>query len=259
MSLRIKPNQHAGLIKSKEEISIMREAGRRLAVVREQLVGMVRPGLSTEDLDRAAREAIQAGGDEPAFLGYRGYPATICASINEEVVHGIPSPRRRLKEGDVLSVDMGLIHRGLYADTAVSVAVGRVDPDLEHLIEVTRRALEVGIEAAKPGCRVGDISSAIETWVTSQGLQVVREYTGHGIGREMHQEPMVPNYGPAGKGLRLREGMTLALEPMVNLGTWSTEVLDDDWTVVTADRRPSAHFEHTIALTQDGATILTTE
>jgi len=200
---------------------------------------------------------VEAGGARPAFLGYHGYPATICASINEEVVHGIPSKDRILCEGDLVSVDVGLVYDGFVADTAISLPVGPVSPEIERLIEATRRSLDAGIAAARPGHRLGDVSSAIQSCAESAGFSVVREYTGHGIGREMHEEPKVPNYGPASKGLRLRAGMVLALEPMLNVGGWQTEVLEDGWTVVTKDRKASCHFEHTIALTEDGAEILT--
>jgi methionyl aminopeptidase len=250
-------DRYAGLIKSAEEIERMRRAGQELAPIRSRMADMVRPGVSTEELDRVAREMVEAVGAKPAFLGYHGFPATICASINEEVVHGIPSPERRLRVGDMISIDIGLIHYGFYADTAFTVAVGHVSQEVQRLIEATRRALDVGIEAARPGRRVGDVSAAIQGFVEAESFSVVREYTGHGIGREMHEDPKIPNYGVRGQGLRLREGMVLALEPMVNAGTWRTETLGDGWTVVTADRRPSAHFEHTIALTKNGAEILT--
>ncbi len=255
--IKVKQNQHVGLIKSDEEIDAMRKAGRELAEVREKVVSMVRPGVSTLELDRAAREMIEGFGAKPAFLGYSGFPNTLCTSINEEIVHGIPSAKRRLKEGDLISVDMGLIHYGFYSDTAVTVPVGKVSPEIERLIDVTRQALEEGIKAVKPGKRVGDFSAAVQNFVESRELAVVREYTGHGIGRQLHEEPKIPNFGRPGTGLRLREGMVLALEPMVNLGSWKTEVLGDDWTVVTSDGKPSAHFEHTVALTNNGVEILT--
>ena len=235
----------------------MRRAGHELALVRDKVAELVHPGISTAQLDKVAREMIESIGAKPAFLGYHGYPASICASINEEIVHGIPSRTRCLHEGDIVSLDLGLVHYGFVSDTAVTVPVGKISPELEKLITVTRRALEVGIEAAANAQRVGDISAAIEIFVLAQGLSVVREYTGHGIGRQMHEDPKIPNFGPAGKGMRLRPGMTLAIEPMVNLGVWKTEVMPDGWTVITADRKASAHFEHTIALTEEGAEILT--
>ncbi|MBN1868270.1 type I methionyl aminopeptidase [Candidatus Sumerlaeota bacterium] len=255
--IQVQPGRHAGLIKSDEEIEQMRVAGHELARVRERLSEMVHPGVSTWDLDRVARESIERIGAVPAFLGYHGYPATICSSINEEVVHGIPSKNRILADGDLISIDVGLVLGGFFSDTALTLPVGRVAPEVEHLIAVTRRALDVGIEAARAGRRLGDVSSAIQEYVEGENLSVVREYTGHGIGRQMHEEPKIPNFGEAGKGLRLRPGMVLALEPMVNLGVWNTEVMPDGWTVVTADRKPSAHFEHTISLTRDGVEILT--
>lgn len=254
---RPKQERMSGLIKSREEIELMRRAGEELAGVREKLERMVRPGVTTAELDDLAREEIERLGAKPAFLNYNGYPATICASINEEIVHGIPSEKRRLREGDLISIDVGLIHYGFYSDTALTVPVGEVSAEFLRLIEVTRQALEIGIDAARPGVRLGDVSSAIQQYVEGEGLAVVREYTGHGIGRQLHEEPKVANFGTAGKGLRLRPGMVIALEPMVNLGTWGTRVLEDDWTVVTADGKASAHFEHTVALTPGGAQVLT--
>lgn len=255
--IKVKHHQHADLIKSRDELEIMRRAGRELAQVRDKVASLIKPGVTTHELDEVARADIEKFGAKPAFLGYNGYPRTLCTSINEEIVHGIPDPGRRLKQGDLISIDIGLIHDGFYSDTAMTAAVGEVDPEIERLIEVTHKALEVGIEALRSGNRVGDVSNAIQTYVEGENLAVVREYTGHGIGRQLHEEPKVPNFGPPAKGLRLRPGMVIALEPMVNLGTWKTEVLKDGWTVVTADRKPSAHFEHTIALTQNGAEILT--
>lgn len=255
--IKPKPDRYAGLIKSDEELDSMRRAGRELARVREEVVRAVRPGVTTQDLDQLAYRRIKELGAQPAFLGYNGYPATLCTSINEEVVHGIPSARRRLNSGDLVSIDVGLILQGFYSDTAVSVAVGEVSPEIHRLIEVTRKALETGIAAMRSEGRVGDVSSAIQRYIESQKMAVVRDYTGHGIGREMHEEPKVPNYGSPGGGLRLRPGMVLAIEPMVNLGTWRTETLEDGWTVVTADGKPSAHFEHTVALTASGVEILT--
>lgn len=255
--IKPKPDRYAGLIKSDEELEAMRRAGRELARVREEVARAVRPGVTTQELDRLALRLITELGAKPAFLGYNGYPATLCTSINEEVVHGIPSARRRLNAGDLISIDLGLILQGFYSDTAVTVAVGEVSAERRQLIEVTRKALEVGIAAMRADGRVGDVSSAIQRYVESQKMTVVRDYTGHGIGREMHEDPKIPNYGSPGRGLRLRPGMVLALEPMVNLGTWRTQVLEDGWTVVTADGKPSAHFEHTVALTGAGVEILT--
>lgn len=248
---------HAELVKSGEEIELMRQAGRELARIRDAVADLAHPGISTLELDKVAHQLIEAAGARPAFLGYHGYPASICASINNEVVHGIPSRKRCLRDGDLLSIDLGLILHGFYADTAVSVGVGKVEPSVARLIDVTRIALSVGIGAMQTAQRIGDIGHAIEKYVAGEGFSVVREYTGHGIGRQMHEDPKVPNFGEAGKGVRLKRGMVLALEPMVNMGSWKTEVLDDDWTVVTADGKPSAHFEHTVALTEDGVEVLT--
>ncbi len=256
--IKVRPDAMAGLIKSREELEIMREAGRKLAVVRQALVEAVKPGVTTLELDEIAQKGVESQGAEPAFLGYRGFPGTVCASVDEEIVHGIPSARRRLKEGQIVSLDVGLKYEGFFSDTAVTVAVGKVSPELERLIDVTRRSLDIAIEAMSTAKRLGDISAAIQNFVEGEAkLAVVRDYTGHGIGRALHEEPQVLNYGKPGKGRRLRPGMVLALEPMVNLGTSGTRVLEDDWTVVTADGQPSAHFEHTVALTENGAEILT--
>jgi methionyl aminopeptidase len=255
--IRLEPGRRADLVKSAREIDVMRQAGRLLACVRESVAEMVKPGVTTLDLDRAAREMIEEVGAKPAFLGYMGYPATICASINEEVVHGIPSASRRLCEGDLISIDVGLIREGFYSDTAVTVPVGTVSPEVTRLIAVTRESLEKGIAAALPGGRLGDISSAVQKCVEAAGFSIVRDYTGHGIGRSMHEDPKIPNFGTAGCGMRLRAGMVLAIEPMVNMGIYGTRVLGDDWTVVTADGKPSAHFEHTIAIREEGPEILT--
>ena len=254
---RVRPDFNAELIKSGEEIELMRAAGRELARIRGEVTSLAHPGISTHELDTVARQLIESVGAKPAFLGYHGYPATICASINEEVVHGIPSRKRILRDGDLLSIDLGLILHGFFSDTAITVPVGEVAPEDRRLIDATQGALAVGIQAMRPGQRIGDVASAIERYVQSQGFAVVREYTGHGIGRRMHEEPKVPNFGEAGKGMRLKTGMVIALEPMVNAGGWKTEVMPDGWTVVTADRKRSAHFEHTVALTENGAEILT--
>lgn len=255
--IEVKPGRRSGLIKSPEELEFLRRAGRELARIREAVVEMVAPGVSTESLDQAARSRMEKIGATPAFLGYHGFPATICASINAEIVHGIPSGKRRLEEGDLVSIDMGLILDGFYSDTAVTVAVGAVSSEADALIEVTRRGLDAGIGAFQLGNRLGDISAAIQAVGEGAGYGVVREYTGHGIGREMHEDPRIKNFGQAGTGMRLRKGMVFALEPMFNLGSWGTVVLDDKWTVVTDDGSLSAHFEHTVALTDEGPEILT--
>jgi methionyl aminopeptidase len=235
----------------------MRGAGAIVARVLAETSAAVRPGITTEELDRIAARIIRSMGGTPSFLGYHGYPATICTSVNEEIVHGIPG-KRVLREGDVISIDAGAIWQGYQGDAAVTVAVGQVSPEAERLMQVTRQALEAGIAAARAGQRLGDVSHAIEMVARAAGFEVVREYGGHGIGRAMHEEPRILNWGPPGRGLRLRPGMTLALEPMLTLGDYRTRQLDDGWTVITADLSLAAHFEHTIAITENGAEVLTT-
>ena len=234
----------------------MRAANALVAEVLAELRGMVRPGLTTADLDAFAEERIRDRGGDPAFKGYHGYPATICASINEEVVHGIPS-RRELVEGDIVSVDLGVRLDGFYGDAAVTLPVGRVSERAADLLRVTEEALHRGIGRARPGGRVSDISHAVQTHVEQHGFSVVREFVGHGIGASLHEEPQVPNYGTPGRGPRLAEGMVLAIEPMVNLGKPAVRVLNDGWTAVTRDGMLSAHFEHTVAVTDNGPEILT--
>ncbi len=244
------------ILKSREEIKIMREAGRHAAEVLQMLVEAVRPGQNVLELDHIVRREYKRRGVTPTFLGYHGYPATVCVSINDQIVHGIPR-NRELKEGDVVSIDLGATYRGFVGDTAVTVACGTVSPEAERLIKVTEEALRRGIAAAQPGAYIGDIGHAIQSYVESQGMSVVREYVGHGVGRAMHEEPQVPNYGRPGTGKRLRPGMVIAIEPMVNLGDWRTRKDSDGWTIWTADGSLSAHFEHTIAITEDGPEILT--
>ena len=244
------------IVKSLQEIELMRQAGRIVAGALQELAGAVRPGITTLQLDTLARQYIEKSGARPAFLGYHGFPASICASLNEEVVHGIPG-LRRLKAGDIISIDVGVFYKGYYGDAAATFPVGEVSPLAKRLLEVTRESLYKGIEKAYPGNRLYDISAAIQTYVESRGFSVVRSYVGHGIGSEMHEEPQVPNFGLPGKGPLLEAGMVLAIEPMVNAGTWEVETLSDDWTVVTKDRNLSAHFEHTVAIMQDGPEILT--
>jgi methionyl aminopeptidase len=217
----------------------------------------VRPGVTTRDLDALAHEEIKRLGGKPAFLGYHGFPATICTSLNEEIVHGIPSDRRSVRDGDVVKLDVGAIVDGYYGDSAVSVIVGEVPPRVRTLVEATRQALEAGIAAAKPGARLGDVGFAVQSVADKHGFGVVREYVGHGIGRALHEEPQVPNYGVPGRGMVLQPGMVIAIEPMFNLGTWETRVLDDDWTVVTADGSISSHFEHTLHIGANGPEVLT--
>lgn len=244
------------IIKSDREIGLMREAGRIVALALEKMKEVLQPGMTTADLDRIAEEIIKGNGARPLFKGYGGFPANICTSVNEEVVHGIPS-LRLLKSGDIISIDIGAEKNGYCGDAAVTLAVGDVDPEALRLLEVTKTCLEKGIEQAKEGNRLSDISHAVQVHAESNGFSVVREYVGHGIGREMHEDPKVPNYGAPGRGPRLSEGMVLAIEPMINMGTHQVEVLQDGWTVVTRDRKLSAHFEHTVAITANGPEILT--
>lgn len=244
------------LLKSPSEIVKMEAAGRIVAEVLEALKEIVRPGVTTREIERFADERIRGLGGRPAFKGYRGYPASICTSVNDEVVHGIPSSRR-LMDGDIISVDLGVLKDGFYGDAAVTVPVGPVSPETAGLISATESALYAGIENAVVGKRVNDISHAIQTHIESRGYSVVRVFVGHGIGRSLHEEPQVPNYGMPGQGTRLKEGMTLAIEPMVNAGDYEVRILDDGWTAVTVDGSRSAHFEHTVLVTSEGPRILT--
>lgn len=235
------------IIKNPLELDAMRRVNRMTARVRDQLAAMVRPGITTLDLGNAAFEIIRELGGTSAFYGYHGFPGQICVSINEEVVHGIPS-RRVIKEGDIVSIDTGVTFGGFIGDTAVTVAVGEVSDEKKRLLAVTRAALEAGISKAIAGNRLGDISHAIQTVVEEAGFSVVREFVGHGIGRDMHEDPQIPNFGKPGRGPKLKAGMTLAIEPMVNIGNSKVRVLDDNWTAVTCDGSASAHFEHTVAV-----------
>jgi methionyl aminopeptidase len=244
------------IIKSESEIAIMRQAGRIVATVLDILIKKVKPGMKTKELDIiAAREAERLGA-KPSFKGYRGFPANLCVSVNDEVVHGIPG-ERVLRQGDIVSLDFGASFKGFQGDSAVTVGVGEISSQARELMETTEGVLKAGIAAARSGARLGDISATIQNYAESRGYSVVREYTGHGIGREMHEEPQIPNFGLAGTGAVLKKGMTLALEPMVNTGDWRTRVDDDHWTVLTADGSLSAHFEHTIAITGGEAEVLT--
>ncbi len=245
------------VLKSSHELALMRQAGRIVAQVLERFREVVRPGISTLDLERIASHIIEREGAIPSFKGYRGFPAAICASINEEIVHGIPSPERVLEEGDIISLDVGAIYRGYHGDAAITLPVGQVDGEVQRLLQVTQGALEAGIAQSYAGKRLGDISAAIQRYVESRGFNVVREYTGHGIGQEMHEDPQIPNFGQPNRGPRLRPGMTFALEPMVMMGDWRTRTLSDGWTVVTADGSLSAHFEHTLVVTNGEPEILT--
>ncbi len=242
--------------KSPAEIERMRAANQLVARVLEELAAMVAPGVSTADLDAAAEAKVRAAGAEPAFKGYRGYPATLCASVNEQVVHGIPN-RTALKAGDIISLDMGVKLHGYYGDSAVTVGVGAVGDEVRRLLRVTQQALEAGIAQVKIGGRISDIGHAIQAVVEAHGFSVVREFVGHGIGAALHEEPQIANYGEPGRGPRLAEGMTLAIEPMVNMGKPAVKVLADGWTAVTKDGSLSAHFEHTVAVTKDGPLVLT--
>lgn len=245
-------------LKSAAEIDTIARAGAILAELYRQIPAQVRPGATTAQLDRWAEDFIRGHrGAEPAFKGLYGFPATLCTSVNYEVVHGIPSTRRVLKEGDVVSVDCGVKLEGFYADAAISIPIPPVEPEVEELLRRTEAALHRGIDQARPGRRLGDLGAAIQAVADEAGYGVVRELVGHGVGRQPHEEPQVPNFGTAGKGLKLLEGMVLAIEPMFNLGSAGVRTLPDRWTVVTADRKVSAHFEHTVAVTADGPRILT--
>jgi methionyl aminopeptidase len=246
-------------LKSTRELALMREAGRIVAEVLGRIQEVVTPGITTLQLEKVADEIIVGKyGAIPSFKGYRGFPGMVCTSVNEEIVHGIPGPRV-LNLGDIVGVDVGVIYKGFHGDAAITVGVGEIDAESQRLIDATAESLRLGIEAAVPGNWTSDISKAIQEYVEGQGYTVVREYTGHGIGRQMHEDPQIPNYYDPRMGgrVRLRSGMTFALEPMVNIGDWRTQVLEDRWTVVTADGKRSAHFEHTVAVTRNGPEILT--
>jgi methionyl aminopeptidase len=245
------------ILKSRAELEKMYRAGQIVWQVLSELRGMVAPGLSTMDLEQVAARRSEEHGARPAFKGYMGYPCVLCTSINEEVVHGIPSATRKLAEGDIVSLDFGVSVDGYYADAAVTVPVGKVPEEKAKLLTVTRESLDRAIEMVRPGNRLSDISHAVESWTVKNGFSVVREFVGHGIGTKMHEEPQLPNYGQPGRGPRLEAGMVLAIEPMVNVGTPDVEVREDKWTAVTNDRKPSAHFEHTVAVTSNGPWILT--
>lgn len=243
-------------IKSAQDIEKIREAGKLAAQALRELERLIRPGVPTIELDRFVEAFLKDRGAVPAFKGYRGYPANICVSVNEEVVHGIPSPRR-LAQGDIVGIDLGSLKDGFYGDAAVTFGVGEIDEERRRLLRVTREALAKGIQQARAGNRLNDIGSAVQQHVERNGFSVVRDFVGHGIGRRLHEEPQVPNFGKAGTGVRLRAGMVLAIEPMVNAGTWEVQVAEDRWTVVTRDRSCSAHFEHTVAVTESAPEILT--
>src|SRR3989344_1077430 len=247
-------------IKTKEEIEILREGGRRLALVLNKLVEASKPGVSSADLDKIAYEMITKEGDKPSFLGYKGkhdkepYPASICVSVNDEVVHGEPTVNPRiLKEGDIVSLDAGLIHKGLFLDSAVTVAVGKIDKETEQLLKVTKTALQKGIEAVKPGATTGDIGFAIEQYVKPYGYGIIRELAGHGVGYSVHEDPFIPNFGKKEEGVKLESGMVIAIEPMLNLGSEKIYLSEDGHTYKTKDGGRSAHFEHPVVITEKGA------
>jgi methionyl aminopeptidase len=245
------------ILKSEKELERMREAGRIVYLTHRELEKVIQPGITTLELDRIAEKVIRQYGAIPSFKGYNGFPGSICTSVNEELVHGIPGPRK-LKEGDIISIDIGACYDGYHGDSAWTYPVGKISPEAERLLAVTEAALYKGLEQARPGARLGDISHAIQVTAEEAGFSIVREYVGHGIGQSLHEAPSVPNYGLPGKGPRLKPGMTLAVEPMVNQGKRFVRTLEDDWTVVTSDGSLCAHFEHTIAITEDGYEILTT-
>lgn len=244
------------ILKSRKEIEYMREAGKIVANVHEVLRNAIKPGITTGELDEIAEREIRKYGAEPAFKGYNGFPGSICASINEEVVHGIPG-LKMLKDGDIISVDIGAIYNGYYGDAAKTHPVGKASEEAERLIAVTRQSFYEGLQLCREGNRLSDVSHAIQSYVEKHGFSVVRDFVGHGIGKNMHEDPQIPNYGLPGKGPRLTEGMILAIEPMVNAGSYHVKTLADNWTVITADGKLSAHYEHTVAITKDEPILLT--
>ncbi len=245
--------------KSPREIEIMRRAGQILADVMDRLRGFVEPGMTTLTIDAEVEKFIESRGARPAFKGYRGFPATVCISVNEEVVHGIPSAGRRLHAGDIVGLDLGCIVGGYYADCAFTMALGNVPAPVRKLLDVTRESLELAIEQCWPGRRLSDVSHAVQAHVEGHGFGIVRAFVGHGIGRALHEEPQIPNFGDPGRGPQLKPGMVLAIEPMVTMGSWEVRVLDDGWTAVTKDGSLAAHFEHTIAVTENGPEVLTSK
>jgi methionyl aminopeptidase len=244
------------VIKSPQEVAIMRQAGKIVAAVLQRLREEIKPGIKTSQLDSMAASELKKHGAKASFKGYRGFPANLCVSVNDEIVHGIPG-ERRLDDGDLVSLDFGAIVNGFHGDGAITVGVGGISPKAQELLAVTEAALMVGIRAARNGAHLGDVSSAIQNYVETRGFSVIREYSGHGVGRDLHEDPLVPNFGLPGEGSLLRKGMTLALEPMVTTGDWRTRVAENRWTVLTADGSLSAHFEHTIAISEGEAQVLT--
>jgi len=243
-------------LKTRKEIKLMRAANLMVAEVLEILRGLVKPGITTMDLEQRAEKETRRLGVKPAFKGYYGYPACLCASLNNVVVHGIPSEDIVLKEGDILGMDFGVLYKGFYGDSAITVPVGKISDSARRLLDVTAASLERAIEAARPDNSLGDISCAVQGYVEAEGFSVVRDFVGHGIGRKLHEPPQVPNFGHSGRGIKLQPGMVLAIEPMINEGGYKTRVLEDGWTAVTADNSLSAHFEHTVAITADGPYVL---
>lgn len=244
-------------IKSSREIALMREAGKIVAKAHRAVKAMVAPGISTAEIDHVVDTIIREHGATPSFKGYNGFPGSACTSINEEVVHGIPSKKRHLKNGDIFKVDIGANYKGYHGDSAWTYSVGTIDATKQALLETTEKALYEGLKHAKAGNRLSDISHAIQTYAEAQGFSVVREFVGHGIGRTLHEAPQIPNYGLPGRGILLKKGMTLAIEPMINIGSKSVRVLPDNWTAVTVDGKASAHYEHTILITDDACELLT--
>ncbi|MGV3486997.1 MAG: type I methionyl aminopeptidase [Tuberibacillus sp.] len=242
--------------KGKQEIEYMREAGRIVALALEEIQKVIEPGITTAELDHIADRFIRDMGAVPSFKGYEGFPGSICTSVSEEIVHGIPGSRK-LKNGDLISIDIGACYNGYHSDSAWTYPVGQVTNEAKRLLKITEDALYLGIEEVRPDARLGNISHAVQTHVESAGFSVIREFVGHGVGRDLHEDPDVPNYGPKNVGPRLKPGMVIAIEPMVNMGRRHIRILEDDWTVITADGKPSAHFEHTVAVTEKGYEILT--
>ncbi|MBQ8210690.1 MAG: type I methionyl aminopeptidase [Clostridia bacterium] len=249
----------AVVLKTRREIELMREAGRISAMALKLAGEAVRPGVSTFEIDAIARKYIESQGAVPNFLGLYGFPATACISINNEVIHGIPSKDRILKEGDIVSIDLGAKKNGYNGDNAATFAVGKISDEAQRLIDTTREALYVGLKQAVAGNRIGDIANAVQVYCEERGYGVVRDFVGHGIGKQLHEDPSVPNFGTPGRGARLLPGMTIAVEPMINQGTWQVEQLSDGWTVVTKDGKLAAHFEHTVAITKDGECLILTQ
>ncbi len=244
-------------LKNPEQIKLMREAGRITGEALMLAGEKLRVGMTTHELDKIIRTHIEKSGAKPSFLGYGGFPGSACISINEQVIHGIPSMERRIEDGDIVKVDVGAFFKGYHGDSANTFAVGNVSGEAKKLIDVTKESFYKGIEYAKPGMRIGDIGSAIQKHAEDNGFSVVRKYIGHGVGRELHEAPDVPNFGTAGRGVRLYPGMVIAIEPMINVGTYEVHELSDKWTVITADKKLSAHYEHTVAITEDGPLLLT--